>query len=101
VDSRGPAERARRAREGMTITRRLAPIRAPTLMNGPVTMLLIKDAAATRQNAVHSLGKPFQLSELLGVFRRLWADKPGCDKEGIPVDDRPGINCACPAPPDG
>jgi hypothetical protein len=66
VDSRDPAGCARRARGGMTITRRLAPIRAPTLMNGPVTVLLIEDAAAVRQQAVHSLGKPFQLPELLG-----------------------------------
>jgi hypothetical protein len=35
-------------------------------MNGPVTVLLIDDAAAGCQKAVHYLGKLFQLSELLG-----------------------------------
>jgi hypothetical protein len=70
-------------------------------MNSPVTVLLIDDAAAVRQQAVHSLGKPFQLPELLGVFRRLWADDLGCYKESIPVDDCTGINCSYPAPPDG
>jgi hypothetical protein len=57
---------ARRARQGITITRRLAPNRVPTPMNGPGTVLLIDDAAAVRQKVVHSLGKPFQLPELLG-----------------------------------
>jgi hypothetical protein len=38
-------------------------------MTGPVTVLLIiDDAAAVRQKAVHSLGKPFQLPELLGYI---------------------------------
>jgi hypothetical protein len=70
-------------------------------MNGPVNVLLIDDAAAVCQKAVHYLGKPFQLPELLEVFRRLWADDPGCDKKGIPVNDCTGTNCSCPAPPNG
>jgi hypothetical protein len=70
-------------------------------MNSPVTVRLIDDAAAVRPQAVHSLGKPVQRPALLGVFRRLWADDPGCYKESIPVDDCTGIHCSYPAPPDG
>jgi hypothetical protein len=46
-------------------------------MNGPVTVRLIDDAAAVRQQAVHSLGKPFQRPELLGCVKEALGRRSG------------------------
>jgi hypothetical protein len=50
----------------MTTTRCLQAVRAPIPRGGLVTAFPIDDAGDLRQEAVHSLGKPFQLPELLG-----------------------------------
>jgi hypothetical protein len=52
--------------QGMTTTRCLQAVRAPTPRGGLVTAFPIDDAGDLRQEAVHSLGKPFQLPERLG-----------------------------------